>query len=270
MQPLVVLVTGASRGIGCSIATLLARQRYHVFGTSRQPDAAAHDDHFEMIALDVRSDESVQTCVSHVLDRVGRIDVVINNAGYALYGGAEETTVADAQALFETNFFGVQRMTNTVLPYMRSQGSGRIVTISSLAGLIAAPYLALYSASKFALEGYLEALRHEVKHFGIHVSLVEPGDIRGQPYIARPSRTLSDYDGIRERVDAIHMENMRTGPAPEAVARMVLHVIERRTPKLRYRVGRLQSLGLHLRHILPQGLFEGFMRRLYNLDRADS
>ena len=165
-----VLVTGASSGIGKATALLLKREGFTVFGTTRRPDAVGPQE-FPMLGLDVRSDDSVKA----LFDKVGRLDVLIDNAGYALTGAAEETTLAEAKAQFETNFFGAVRVVNAALPAMRAARAGKIIIIGSLAGLTAIPFSAFYSATKYALEGYAEALWHELRPFGIAVTLVEPG-----------------------------------------------------------------------------------------------
>jgi len=143
-----ILVTGASSGIGQSTAQLLAERGFTVFGTARKPDAAKRAP-FTMLALDVRSDESVRACMEQVIAKAGRLDVLVNNAGYAMMGAAEETSVEEAKAQFETNFFGIVRMVNAVLPGMRAAGAGKIINISSLAGNTAIPFSAFYSATKF-------------------------------------------------------------------------------------------------------------------------
>jgi NAD(P)-dependent dehydrogenase (short-subunit alcohol dehydrogenase family) len=163
----VALVTGASSGIGRAIVQLLAGQGMRVFGTSRSPDA-------ELIRLDVTDDASVTQAVQSVLQGTDHLDVLVNNAGYALVGALEETSIAEAQAQFDTNLFGVLRMIRAVLPAMRRQGSGRIVNISSVAGIVPLPFQGIYAASKHALEGYTETLDHEVRQFGIRAALIEP------------------------------------------------------------------------------------------------
>src|SRR5229473_7515966 len=171
--PKVALVTGASSGFGLATAALLAAQGFLVFGTSRAP---AHNEagSFELLPLDIDSETSVQTCIQTILERTGRIDLLVNNAGFAQGGALEETSLEDARAQFETNVFGVLRMLKAVIPVMRQQGSGQIITVSSLLGVVAMPYLGLYSSSKFALEGMIEGLYHELRPFHIKVSLVEP------------------------------------------------------------------------------------------------
>src|SRR6058998_1295203 len=173
-MPQTVLVTGTSSGIGQAIARLLAERGFNVFGTARKP-AAGRSSNVTMVALDVRSDDSVRSCVQQVLSQTGRIDVLVNNAGYTLMGAAEETSLDEAKAQLETNFFGVVRMVKAVLPRMRKAGSGKIINIGSLAGITAIPFGSFYTASKFALEGYTEALWHELRPFGIHATLIEPG-----------------------------------------------------------------------------------------------
>src|SRR5262245_46422358 len=174
----VVLITGASSGVGQSAARLLSQRGYTVFGTSRHPTTADPTPAVEMLPLDVRADDSVRACVEAVVNRSGRLDVLINNAGYELAGALEELSSEEARAQFDTNFFGVVRMVDAVLPLMRRQKSGHIINVSSLSGLSAIPFLGIYSASKFAVEGFTEALRHEVKPFNIHVSLAEPAFLK--------------------------------------------------------------------------------------------
>ncbi len=171
----VVLVTGASSGIGQAIAGELAARGWRVFGTSRS-GAAVPTPGVEMIALDVDDDTSVERAVAAVLARAGRIDAIVNNAGWAIMGAVEDTAIAEAKAQMETNFFGVLRLCRAVLPVMRRQGGGTIVNISSLSGLFGTPFSGLYSASKFAVEGMSEALHIETRKLGIRVVLIEPGD----------------------------------------------------------------------------------------------
>jgi NAD(P)-dependent dehydrogenase (short-subunit alcohol dehydrogenase family) len=165
-----VLITGVSSGIGQATAGLLARGGYTVFGASRNPAIAEPIPGVEMLPLDVCSDESVRACIDTLFARVAHLDVLVNNAGYALRGALEEVTLQEAKAQFETNLFGIVRMTKGVLPTMRKQGHGQIINISSAVGLAALPFVGFYSASKFALEGYTEALRHEVKPFNIQLT----------------------------------------------------------------------------------------------------
>jgi len=178
MNSRVVLVTGASSGIGRACAAHLASRGYRVFGAQRSaPDSAGP---IEMLRMDVNDDASVHAATSYILKTAGRIDALVNNAGYALMGSVEDTSIEEARAQMETNFFGALRVIRAVLPAMRQQGSGYIINISSLAGVLGLPFSGLYSASKFALEGMTESLRLEVRGFGIKTVLIEPGDFSTQ------------------------------------------------------------------------------------------
>jgi NAD(P)-dependent dehydrogenase (short-subunit alcohol dehydrogenase family) len=259
-----VLVTGASSGIGQATARLLAERGFTVFGTARNPESAQSQG-VAMVALDVRSDESVRACVEQVVAKAGRLDVLVNNAGYAVTGAAEETSVDEAKAQFETNFFGIVRMVNAVLPRMRASGAGKIINISSLAGNTAIPYSGFYSASKFALEGYSESLWYEVRPFGISVSLVEPGFVNtpigeASPAAARP---LSAYDTTRKRMLAAFGHALESGIPPEQVARRVLQIIEQRAPGLRYRVGAQATWLPRLRNVVPWKVYAAGVRKTF-------
>jgi NAD(P)-dependent dehydrogenase (short-subunit alcohol dehydrogenase family) len=198
----VVLVTGATSGIGEAIVDLLPSLGYRVFGTTRKTlGGRTASENKELVELDVDDEELVRSCVQTVVDRAGRIDALVNNAGYALLGAVEETSVEEAKAQFETNFFGVLRLTRIILPIMRDQGSGRIINISSVVGFLPAPFMGIYAASKHAIEGYSESLDHEVRQFGIRVSLVEPGFTR--THLSQSGRLagkpLGIYDAYRTR-----------------------------------------------------------------------
>jgi NAD(P)-dependent dehydrogenase (short-subunit alcohol dehydrogenase family) len=254
----VVVITGASSGVGHSMARVLSQRDYKVFGTSRNPASAKPLPTVEMVALDVRADDSVAACVDAVLSRAGRLDVLINNAGYELAGAAEELSLEEAKAQFETNFFGVVRMVKAVLPFMRQQQYGQIINVSSLSGLTAIPFLGLYSASKFALEGYTEALRHEVKPFNIRVSLIEPAFLKTPMMNNRQvaAERMREYDLWRQRaLNAIRAYEEKA-PGPELVAETVLEIIAHERPRLRYVVGRQAKSITRLRRLLPEGVYE--------------
>jgi len=261
-----VLITGASRGIGLATATLLAQYGYTVFGSSRRPQSTTLNG-FTLLELDVCQQDSMQRCVEAVITRTGQIDVLINNAGVSLSGAVEEASAEDAHQLFETNLFGVIRMTNAVLPHMRKAGKGHIINISSLAGLIGVPYLGLYAASKHALEGYSTSLRYELKHQAIQVSLIEPGDIQTGIIALPHSNPIPAYDGIREQVTAIHETNVRNGPPPEKVARMIHKVLLSRRPRLRYTVTTGQEFGVPwMKRLLPDWLTERLILDAYHIN----
>jgi NAD(P)-dependent dehydrogenase (short-subunit alcohol dehydrogenase family) len=267
----VVVVTGASSGIGKACAEHLARRGYRVFGAQRRTtptpaDAAA----VEMIAMDVTDDASVPRAIAAVHARVGRIDAVINNAGNALMGAVEDTSVEEARAQLETNFFGVLRVCRALLPIMRAQGGGHIVNISSLAGVLGLPFSGLYSASKFALEGMSESLRLETRRFGIHVVLVEPGDFRTQLPAARRQTAASLASGVYraafEKVKVQQDKDEAAAPTPEPVARLVARILETPKPRLRYTVGMPgQRIVVPLKRVLPQRLFEALLVRALGL-----
>jgi NAD(P)-dependent dehydrogenase (short-subunit alcohol dehydrogenase family) len=264
-----VLVTGASSGIGAAAAHLLGSRGFKVFGTTRSPHPVSPGN-FEMLSLDVNSDASARSCVEQVLARAGRIDVLVNNAGYALSGAAEETSIAEAKEQFETNFFGVVRMVNVVLPSMREAGTGRIITIGSLAGLMALPFGAFYCATKFGLEGYSESLAYELEPFGISVTLIEPGFVRtGISHAARyPAGTLPAYEATRKRAIAALGKAVSEGIPAEPVARAVLTAVESAKPRLRYRVGADARWLPRLRKAVPFSVFAGGVRRRFGLSTA--
>jgi NAD(P)-dependent dehydrogenase (short-subunit alcohol dehydrogenase family) len=266
----VVLITGASSGVGQSAARLLSQRGYKVFGTSRHPASAEIIPGVEKLALDVRADDSVRACVETVSRRGGRIDVLINNAGYELAGALEETSSQDAQAQFETNFFGVVRMVNAVLPLMRQQERGHIINVGSLAGLSPIPFLGIYSASKFALEGYTETLRYEVKPFNIHVSLIEPAFLKTPMMNNRQvtANRITEYDLWRERALNAVRAYEEKGPGPELVAETLLEIVSSNTPRLRYLVGQQARSVARLRRLLPAAMYEQGARRTFSLDKA--
>jgi NAD(P)-dependent dehydrogenase (short-subunit alcohol dehydrogenase family) len=263
----VVLITGASSGAGQSTARLLSQRGYKVFGTSRNPTSAEPMPAVEMFPLDVRADASVQACIEAVVSRGGRLDVLINNAGYELAGALEEISAEETRAQFETNFFGVLRMVDAVLPLMRRQKCGHIINVSSLSGLSAIPFLGIYSASKFALEGYAEALRHEVKPFNIRVSLTEAGFLRTPMMNHRQlgASRIAEYDQWRQRaLDAIRAHEEK-GPGPEVVAETLLEILSSKTPRLRYLIGGQAKSVARLRRFLPAGLYEYGVRRTFSI-----
>jgi short-subunit dehydrogenase len=268
-MPKTVLVTGASSGIGAAVAQLFHRRGYLVFGTSRSAASESHQE-FPMLKLDVNSDDSANACIDEVLARAGRLDVLVNNAGFALGGAVEETSIAEAKEQFETNFFGVVRVVKAALPRMRETRSGRIITIGSLAGFVAIPYNAFYSGTKFALEGYMEALWFEVKPFGIGVSLVEPGFVRtGITQAARAAaQRLAAYDGPRDRTLAAMDRSVEKGIAPEIVAKTVIRAAQTKNPKLRYRVGADAVWLPRLKSASPWNFFAFGVRRTFDLDVA--
>jgi NAD(P)-dependent dehydrogenase (short-subunit alcohol dehydrogenase family) len=265
----VILITGASSGVGQGTARLLAKNGYKVYGTSRNRIKAEPIPNVEMLALDVRADDSVIACVDSVLSSAGRLDVLINNAGYELAGASEEISLDEAKAQFELNFFGVIRMVKAVLPSMRKQNHGRIINVSSLSGITSIPFLGIYSASKFALKGFTEALRYELKPFNIHVSLIEPAFLKTPMMQNRQlvANQIKEYDPWRERaLNAIRdLENK--APGAELVAETILDVLESDRPPLRYITGKQAKSVNRLRRFLPAGLYEQGVRGKFWLDK---
>jgi len=265
----VVLITGASSGVGQATARLLAQQGYTVFGTSRTPTSAEPLGNLTMVALDVRSDASVAACVNAVSSQAGRLDALVNNAGYELAGALEEHSIEEAKAQFETNFFGVARMTKAVLPLMRRQKRGQIINISSLSGLAPIPFMGMYSASKFAVEGYTEALRLELKPLNIHVSQIEVGFLKSPMMDKRQvtAERIGDYELWRQRAFKAIRDSEEKGLRPELVAETVSKILGRTAPRLRYLVGGQANVVSRLRRFFPERAFEMGARSTFKLDR---
>lgn len=264
----VVLITGASSGIGQACARQLHATGCTVFGTSRRPVAGTP---FPMLQLDVDDDASVQAGVAHVLAQTGRLDVVINNAGFALAGSIEDTSIDEMKAQFETNFFGVMRVSRAALPIMRAQRSGLILTLSSGGGIIGLPFQGIYSASKFALEGAMEALSHEVRPFGIKVILLRPGDYKTNSIAYRrraaQAQTATPYQRQFEITLAAAEHDEQSAPTPEPVARVVERIVRSRSPRLRYSVGPfIERLAMAAKPVLPDAVFAVFVRKFYRLE----
>lgn len=262
----IALVTGASTGIGRATAKALQDAGYRVFGTSRKATSGLPDG-ITMLTCDVTDDASVAKLVEEVVTKAGRIDLLVNNAGTGLLGGAEEISIAAAQALFDVNFFGVLRVTNAVLPAMRRRGSGRIINMSSLLGLIPAPYSALYASTKHAVEGYSESLDHELRAFGIRVVLVEPAHTRTSfgENLAKPDRLLEAYDHARRGI-AEHMRTaLEAGDTPEVVAETVVKAATATIPKRRYAAGKMARQVSLLRRFVPEAAFDKSLRKQMGL-----
>ena len=261
-NPGVALVTGASSGIGRATAKALQRAGYRVFGTSRRVTAEKSDG-ITMLACDVTDDQSVANLVERVLADAGRIDLLVNNAGIGLLGGAEESSTAQARALFDVNVFGVLRVTNAVLPPMRRQMKGTVVNVSSVLGLISAPYSALYAATKHAIEGYSESLDHELRTFGIRVVLVEPAYTRTsfEENLVKPDRLLDVYDSARAGMNVVLRKAMTTADAPEIVAKTILEAATAAVPRRRYAAGKMARQVSFLRRFVPVSAFDKSLRK---------
>jgi NAD(P)-dependent dehydrogenase (short-subunit alcohol dehydrogenase family) len=267
--PKVVLVTGASSGFGFAISKTLAASGHQVFGTSRAPGSNTSNG-FTTLTLDVTREESVGACVAKVIRDAGRIDAVINNAGIGVAGAIEDTSVAEAQTQFETNFFGTHRVCRAVLPHLRARGGGHIINISSLAGRIALPFQGFYSATKFAIEAYTEALRIEVRPFGIAVSMVEPGDFATSFTANRSITGESVADSPYSEAFSRAIENIRRDEQANhnlsPVVAAIQTILSSGNPALRYpRANALQRAFNAVRPFLPQALSEFLIRDAYGL-----
>ena len=264
----VALVTGASSGIGEATARRLAAAGYKVYGTSRR-GAQAGEKSFAMLALDVTSDESVAAVVMEVMRLEGRIDVLVNNAGFGVApAGAEESSIAQAQSIFDTNFFGTVRMTRAVVPHMRTQESGRIINIGSVLGFLPMPYMALYAATKHAIAGYSESLDHELRTRGIRVSVVEPAYTKTAFDLnaLEPDMKHDEYREVRVAMAQKMRQVVEAGDEPSVVAEVVLKAASAAHPKLRYTAGALAGRLRLLRRFAPAGVMDAGVRKDLGLD----
>ncbi|HHY82558.1 MAG TPA: SDR family oxidoreductase [Clostridiales bacterium] len=268
----VVLITGASSGIGEATAKFLARQGFKVYGTSRKADNGSityADDitkgFVKMVRLDVCDDQSVAEAVDYVMSQEGQIDVLINNAGFGISGAIEETSESEAYSQLNTNFFGVHRMCRKVLPIMREQKKGLIINIGSVAGQFAIPYQAMYSASKYALEAYTEALRMEVRDFGIRAAIVEPGDTRtgftDNRYFCKEFEN-SVYPKCKSSIEKM-IKDEKNGAKPEDISRVILKLIGKNEPPVRVTVGFVYKAFVFLKRFFPSRFTEFVLRKMY-------
>jgi len=262
------LVTGASSGIGEATAQRLAMAGYQVYGTSRR-GAPAGQRSFAMLPLDVTNDESVEAAVTEVLRLEGRVDLLVNNAGFAVApAGAEESSIEQAWSIFNTNFFGIVRMTRAVVPHMRQQGGGRVINIGSVLGFLPAPYMALYAATKHAIEGYSESLDHELRTRGIRVSVIEPAYTKTQfdANFVQPDAKLDEYREVRAALGKRLNEVIQAADEPGVVADVVVRAAIAAQPKLRYAAGGLANRLQMLRRFAPAGLVDAGVRKDLQLD----
>jgi NAD(P)-dependent dehydrogenase (short-subunit alcohol dehydrogenase family) len=263
----VALVTGASSGIGKETALALVAAGFDVVGTGRDTSRVTPLGGVTFLDLDVASDASVTTAVEQVIVLFGRIDVLVNNAGVGSMGAAEETSIAQAQGVFDTNVFGVMRMVKEVLPHMRAQGRGRIINISSVLGFMPQPYMAVYAASKHAIEGYSESLDHEVREHGVRALIVEPAYTRTgfEVNSAKPDTPLQVYAKQRHTVDRVMAEAIRDGDAPAIVAKAIVAAATDAKPKLRYTAGPMAGRVSTLRRVVPARAFDKQIRKINRL-----
>jgi NAD(P)-dependent dehydrogenase (short-subunit alcohol dehydrogenase family) len=264
----VVLITGGSSGIGKSMGEFLHHKGFVVYGTSRNPERIL-DSIFPLIALDVRNVDSIHLAVAKVIAISGRLDVVINNAGVGITGPLEEIPMNEIKNNFETNFFGPIEVMKAVLPQMREQKSGLIINVTSIAGYMGLPFRSIYSASKGALELITEALRMEVKSFGIHITNVAPGDFatniaagRFHAPLLKGSAYESTYGDTLKTMD----EHVDSGSNPNEMAEAVYSIIQSPNPKIHYKVGAfMQKFSIVLKRVLPDIVYEKMLMNHYKL-----
>jgi NAD(P)-dependent dehydrogenase (short-subunit alcohol dehydrogenase family) len=264
----VALVTGATSGIGKAAASALAEAGFEVIGTGRNAARIpAPPRGVTLLDLDVSDDASVTAVIQQVIERFGRIDVLVNNAGVGSAGAAEESSVTQAKRVFDINVFGVMRMTKAVLPHMRTQGGGRIINLSSVLGFLPAPYGAVYAATKHAIEGYSESLDHEVREYGVRVLLVEPAYTKTgfDANIVQPDAPLPIYEQQRRVADEIIAAAVASGDDPAVVAKVIVAAATDARPRLRYTAGPLAGRVRTLRRIAPARAFDRQIRKLNRL-----
>jgi NAD(P)-dependent dehydrogenase (short-subunit alcohol dehydrogenase family) len=264
----VVLITGGSSGIGKSIGEFLHHKGFVVYGTSRNPERILNSV-FPLIALDVRDAVSIYSAVAKVIAISGRLDVVINNAGVGITGPLEEIPMSEIKNNFETNFFGPIEVMKAALPQMREQQSGLIINVTSIAGYMGLPYRSIYSASKGALELITEALRMEVKSFGIRIANIAPGDFATNIAAGRfhaPVIIGSAYEVPYGNNLKTMDEHVDSGSNPNEMAEVVYAVIQNSNPKIHYKVGAfMQKFSIVLKRILPDKVYEKMLMNHYKL-----
>jgi NAD(P)-dependent dehydrogenase (short-subunit alcohol dehydrogenase family) len=263
----VALVTGASSGIGRATALALVDAGFAVVGTSRNAAKAEPLAGVTLLDLDVVSDESVRSLVEEVIERFGRIDVLVNNAGVGAVGAGEESSIDQTREVFDINVFGLIRMANAVLPHMRARGSGRIVNVSSVLGLIPAPFMAVYAATKHAVEGYSESVDHELREHGIRMLLVEPAytSTAFEASSLPADSPLAIYDAQREVSRDVLATALRDADDPDVVAKVIVAAATDAKPKLRSTAGSMAGRVSVLRRIVPSNAFDRQIRKLNRL-----
>lgn len=264
----VVLITGGSSGIGKSIGEFLHNKGFIVYGTSRNPERFL-DSVFPLITLDVRKIETIKEAVDKIIADSGRLDILINNAGVGITGPLEEIPSEEIKNNFETNFFGPIEMMKAVLPQMRIQKSGLIINVTSIAAYMGLPYRSVYSASKGALELITEALRMEVKSFGIQITNVAPGDFATNIALGRFHAPLikgSAYEKPYESTLKMMDNHVDSGSNPNEMAEAVYCIIQKSAPKIHYKVGAfMQKFSIVLKRILPDKIYEKMLMNHYKL-----
>lgn len=268
----VVIVTGASSGIGNACATHLAKRGFKVYGTSRNPSTYAKkaDEFFELIQMDITDESSVNKAVASVLEKEGHIDALLCNAGMGISGSVEDSSLEEIGLQMNTNYFGALRCVKAVLPAMRSAKSGRIIVLSSIAGVVGMPFQAFYSSSKYALEGLIESLRYEIRPFGLEAALIEPGDFHtgftASRKVAAAAGEGSPYKKLYDAAMGVQVRDETSGHDPIEVAKLVVRLLNARHLKIRYTVGpAFERFAVIVKRLVPGRAFELFYRKYYKL-----
>jgi short-subunit dehydrogenase len=263
----VVLITGASSGIGRVTAEFLSGKGYKVYGTCRSPKPANQP--FSLIRLDLNKLETIENAVKSVVEKEGRIDVLINNAGTGITGSMEDTPTIEIRKAFETNFFGTIDVIKAVLPQMRKQGSGLIINLTSIAGYMGLPFRGVYSSSKSALERVTESIRMEVKNFGIVITNIAPGDFNTNIAANRyhtPVFEDSAYKEVYQKNLDLMNAHVNDGGDPIKIAKKIYKVINKKNPKIHYKVGSfLEEISIVLKQVLPNKLYEYLIMKYYKM-----
>jgi short-subunit dehydrogenase len=264
----VILITGGSSGIGKSVGEHLTNKGFKVYGTSRHPEKYSQSI-FPILKLDVKNIETIQESIKTIIEKEGRIDVLVNNAGAGITGPIEEIPEAEIKANFETNFFGPINVIKAVLPQMRKQHSGLIINITSIAGYMGLPYRGIYSASKGALEIVTEAFRMELKDFNIKMTNIAPGDFATNIAAGRYHAPLLDNSPYKKPYgDTLNLMNTHvdSGSDPIMMAQAVLRVINTKNPKVHYKIGAfMQKFSIVLKRVLPDKVYEKMLMKHYKL-----
>lgn len=268
-MPKVVFITGGSSGIGKAIGEYLQQKNCIVYGTSRIPEKYAASSKFSLLKMEVTDTVSIKESIHKIIEKEGRIDVVINNAGVGITGPMEETPILEMRNAFETNYFGPINLINTVLPQLRKQRSGMVINITSIAGYMGLPYRGIYSATKAALEITTEAYSMELRQFGIKMVNVAPGEFATNIAASRyhaPVLDKSPYKKEYGETLSIMNKHVDGGDDPMKMAGAIYNIMESKNPKIHYKVGAsLQKFSIALKRVLPDKIYEGMLLKHYNL-----
>ncbi len=265
----VVLITGGSSGIGKAIGEYLTKEGFTVYGTSRNPENTVEFKAFQLITLDVTNKKTISKGIKEIISKEGKIDILINNAGIGITGPVEETPTEEIHKAFQTNLYGPINVAKEVIPYMRDAKQGLIINVTSIAAYMGLPYRGIYSATKTALKLVTEAMRMEIKNFGIHMTNIAPGDFVTNIAASRyhtPVKDNSPYETSYTKTLKLIDDHVSQGGNPEDVARLVYKIIHSKKPKVHYKIGStMQKFSIVLKRILPDKTYEKLLLNHYKL-----